>query len=62
VLTDSAAGADPAHVRRGLGALLGTLIELVVLFIGDYLTGRLLREIWTDVPVLEPTHPIHTVE
>jgi hypothetical protein len=61
-LRQRAEGTDPGQVQRGLAALLGILMELVALFIGDYLTGRLLREIWPDLPVLVPTQPIRTVE
>jgi hypothetical protein len=55
-LSQRVAGADPGQVHRGLAALLGTLIELVALFIGEYLTGRMLREVWPDMPALEPTY------
>ncbi|HLZ31267.1 MAG TPA: hypothetical protein VKV73_28455 [Chloroflexota bacterium] len=61
-LMRSAEGTDPGQVHRGLAWLLGTLLELVALFIGDYLTRRMLREIWPDVPVLEPAHTLHIVE
>jgi hypothetical protein len=57
-----AEGTDPGQVYRGLASLLGTLIELVALFIGDYLTGHLLREIWPNVPVLDVPQPVRPVE
>jgi hypothetical protein len=56
-LRQSAEGTDPGQVSRGLASLFGTLIELVALFIGDYLAGHVLREIWPEIPALEPTQP-----
>jgi hypothetical protein len=58
----SAQSTDAGQVQRGIAALLGTLIELVALFIGEYLTGRLLREVWPDLPVPEPSRPPRTVQ
>jgi hypothetical protein len=50
----------PSHVRgqprnvvlAGLQAVLGILLDLLVGFIGEDLTLRLLRELWPDEPVL----------
>lgn len=52
-----AEGTDPEQVQRGLAALLGTLMELTALFVGDYLLGRLVLEVWPDMPIREPSHP-----
>ncbi|MDQ6669795.1 MAG: hypothetical protein M3069_03445 [Chloroflexota bacterium] len=48
----SAAGIDRAQVHIGLITLLGTLIGLVALVIGDQLMSRLLLEVWPNMPVL----------
>lgn len=61
-LQQRAEGTDPGQVYRGLASLLGTLIELVALFIGDYLTGHMLREIWPEAPMLELTQPVQPAE
>lgn len=37
---------DPAKVAAGLTAMFAHLFELLVTFIGEPLTARLLREIW----------------
>ena len=40
---------DPAVATAAAGALFATLIELLVTFIGNPLTTRLLRQAWPDV-------------
>lgn len=54
-LRKRAEGVDQGQVDRGLAALLGTLMELTALFIGEYLMGRMLLEVWPDLPVHEPS-------
>jgi hypothetical protein len=54
-LSESAEGTDPGQVHRGLVSLLGTLMELIALFIGEYLMGRMLLEVWPDLPAGDPT-------
>lgn len=56
-LSKSADGTDAGQVRTGLTSLLGTLIGLVALFIGEHLMARLLLEVWPNLPVLEPPQP-----
>lgn len=57
-LRESAEDTDPGQVHRGLATLLGTLIDLIALFIGDYLMGRMLLEVWPDLPVPDPTSAV----
>jgi hypothetical protein len=54
-LATSGAGLDVELVGRGVASLLARLMELVALFIGDYLTGRVLREVWPELPVQAST-------
>jgi hypothetical protein len=42
---------DPLEARAGLAALLGTLIGLIMLFIGEDLTWRLFLELGWEVPM-----------
>jgi hypothetical protein len=53
-LRQSVDGMDPGQARDGLVALLATLIGLVVAFIGEDLTWRLLLELGWKLPVLVP--------
>ncbi len=39
-------------------ALLGTLIALLVSFIGEDLTFRVLRDVWPELPMVQPVQPI----
>jgi hypothetical protein len=41
---------DPGAARQGLLAVLETLLELLVGFIGEDLTLRLVGEVWAEVP------------
>jgi hypothetical protein len=56
-LPGCADGIAPDQVHRGLVALLGTLIGLVALFIGEHLMARLLLEVWSDAPLLKAPLP-----
>ncbi len=56
-LARSADGTDPGQVHRGLTTLLGTLIGLVALFVGEQLMTRMLLEIWPAAPLLKATQP-----
>jgi hypothetical protein len=56
-LTARAEGTDPDQVERGLASLLAALLELTALFIGDYLKGRLLLDVWPDLPERELSPP-----
>jgi hypothetical protein len=48
---------DPSEVGQGLRAVLGTMLDLLVGFIGEDLTMRLLREVWPDLAYREPSRP-----
>jgi len=41
---------DPGEITRGSVVLIATLLGLLVAFIGEILTLRLLREIWPKFP------------
>jgi hypothetical protein len=46
-------GVEPAAAEHGLAAILASLIGLLVTFIGEDLTLRLVRDVWPDVPPVE---------
>jgi hypothetical protein len=46
---------EVSEVRTGLVAVLGILLDLLVGFIGEGLTLRLVRDVWPDLPLFEPT-------
>jgi len=45
---------EDGEARQGLLAVLGILLDLLVAFIGEDLTVRLVREVWPDLPLREP--------
>jgi hypothetical protein len=47
----------PGHAREGLLAVVTCLIDLLVGFVGEELTSRLVVEIWTDLPVPKTSQP-----
>jgi hypothetical protein len=49
-LRPSEADIEPSTIRLGLTLVLANLIELLATFIGEDLTGRLVREVWPDAP------------
>jgi hypothetical protein len=50
-------GLDPAAARQAAALLFGTLLELIVTFIGDRLTVQALRGAW---PAIDETVPRET--
>jgi hypothetical protein len=56
-LRESLEGVDGVYARKGLEAVLGTLIDLLVSFIGQDLTLGMLREVWPGLPVVEAAPP-----
>jgi hypothetical protein len=48
------------EARQGLLAVLKILLDLLAGFIGDDLTLRLLLEVWSDLPVREPSRSGHS--
>jgi hypothetical protein len=56
-LEESSRGVDAETANQGLLAVLGTLLDLLIRFIGEELTFRLLAEVWTDVPQRQPLLP-----
>jgi hypothetical protein len=73
LLTGVRAGSAPATCLEGMGehvhkidtgeavrellAVLGTLLDLLVRFIGEDLTQRLVREVWPELPSRESARP-----
>ncbi len=47
-------GLDPLYVRAGVEEVLGTLIGLLTSLIGQDLTFGMLREVWPELPALDP--------
>jgi hypothetical protein len=56
-LSESVRDVGAAEAGKGLLAVLGTLLDLLVGFIGEDLTLRLVREVWPGLPLLEPGRP-----
>jgi hypothetical protein len=48
---------EPGEARRGLAAVLGIMLDLLVGCIGEDLTVRLVREVWPDLPWRAPQRP-----
>ena len=58
-LLDTAAGVGPTQACAGFVAVLGTLIALLVSFIGEDLTSRVLRDVWPELPMVQLVQPIY---
>ena len=50
-LRESGAGAAFEQMEAGLEAVVSQLIGLLGLFIGEGVTGRLVRDVWPDAPL-----------
>jgi len=48
---------DAGEARQGLLVVVRTLLDLLVGFIGEELTLRMVREVWPDLPSRQPTRP-----
>jgi hypothetical protein len=53
-LRESSSGGPSQHADAGLSAVFATLIALVMSFIGEDLTLRLLHDVWPELPMPEP--------
>ncbi|PZR99203.1 MAG: hypothetical protein DLM70_15780 [Chloroflexi bacterium] len=53
-LQESLGDVEPAHAHEGLVLLLANLIALLVTFIGEGVTLRLLADVWPDMPREQP--------
>jgi hypothetical protein len=53
-LSEHARDLEADDAGKGLVAVLGHLLDLLVGFIGEDLTFRLVREVWPDLPLLAP--------
>lgn len=49
-----ASPASAAAIDEGAVALVGSVIALLVTFVGDDLTGNLIRGAWPDAPLRQP--------
>jgi hypothetical protein len=56
-LSECVHGIGAAEASQGLLAVLSRLLDLLVGFIGEDLTLRLVREVWPGLPLLEPGRP-----
>jgi hypothetical protein len=56
-LEETVRGIEVATADRALVMVLTSLIDLLVSFIGEELTLRLVGEVWPDVSLLEPIQP-----
>jgi hypothetical protein len=54
-LRESGSGGTSISADAGLSAVFATLIALVMSFIGEDLTLRLLRDVWPELPMPEPS-------
>ncbi len=54
-LRESANGVQSSQICDDSAAVFTTLIALVVSFIGEDLATRLLRDVWPELPMPEPT-------
>ncbi len=48
---------DAGEAGKGILSVICTLLDLVVRFIGEDLTLRVVRQVWTDLPMHEPIGP-----
>jgi hypothetical protein len=53
-LSEHVRDVEAGEAGKGLVAVLGLLLDLLVGFIGEDLTFRLVREVWADLPLLAP--------
>lgn len=53
-LRETVVTVEPSQADEGLVSVLGTLVGLLVSFIGEDLTFRLLRDVWPAVPMSPP--------
>jgi hypothetical protein len=56
-LRAAAEGRNPAEATAGFAAVLGHILGLLVVFIGDDLTGRLVRQVWPEAEPGESVSP-----
>jgi hypothetical protein len=56
-LTEHVRDVEAGEASKGLRAVLGTLLDLLVRFIGEEITFRLVQEVWPDLPSREPSRP-----
>lgn len=51
---------DADEAGRAMVAVVRILLDLLAVFIGEELTLRLVREGWPDLPIHEPSRPVHS--
>jgi hypothetical protein len=59
MLCETASAVEPSQAHEGLVAVIGTMVALLELFIGERLTFRLLSELWPELAIPEPVQSIH---
>ena len=50
----------PAEAGKGVQAVLGALLDLLVGLLGEDLTLGLVRDVWPDLPMRQPVRPAHS--
>jgi hypothetical protein len=53
----SADGSDSSQIAEGFEAVLATLVALLVSFIGEDLTARVLQDVWPELAMLQAVQP-----
>ena len=56
-LRESAEGAESSQAAEGFEAVLAILIALLISFVGEDLTLRVLREVWPELPMPQSVQP-----
>ena len=56
-LREAAATVEPSQADQAMVTVLGTLVALLESFLGKDLTFRLLRDVWSDLPVSPASPP-----
>jgi hypothetical protein len=54
-LRQTSNGVHTDQVDEGMSAVFASLIALVMSFVGEDLTWRMLREVWPELPVIQST-------
>jgi hypothetical protein len=56
-LRETAATVEPDLAQQGFVTVIATLVDLLVSFIGEDLTFRLLRDVWPELPMTSHSPP-----
>jgi hypothetical protein len=56
-LCETAANVEPSQAHEGFLTVLGNMVALLDVFIGERLTLGLLRDVWPELPMIVPPPP-----